>query len=109
MCGLAGVLISPCRRSEADLEYVRHLFTRLLVNSEHRGPYATGAAVMDKEGGYCMMKEPLMASEFVETVQYLRLMDQINGDTSILMGHTRYPTRGSHLDNRNNHPLASNQ
>lgn len=109
MCGLTGTLISPKKRSEGELQYIRHLFTRLLVDSEHRGPYATGAAILSKEGGYCVVKEPLMASEFVESAQYRRLIGRTDGGTSILMGHTRYPTRGSHLDNRNNHPLSSTE
>jgi len=109
MCGLAGLVISPKRRSDDELDYIRRLFTSLLANSEHRGPYATGVAVMSKEGGYCVVKEPLMATEFVESARYRRLMDRIDADTAMLMGHTRHPTRGSHLDNRNNHPLVSGE
>jgi glutamine phosphoribosylpyrophosphate amidotransferase len=109
MCGLLGILSSPKKRSEAEQDYIRHLFARLLVESEHRGPYATGAAMMSRDGSYLMAKEPIMASEFVESMQYQRLIDRVDGGTAILMGHTRYPTRGSHLDNRNNHPLSSDE
>ncbi|MHB9124570.1 MAG: class II glutamine amidotransferase [Armatimonadota bacterium] len=108
MCGLAGVLISKGRRSEADLGNIRSLFTRLLVESEHRGSYATGAAVISGDGTYRLVKEPLMASEFVETDAFRQSMNMLCRDTTLLMGHTRYPTRGSHLDNSNNHPLISN-
>jgi len=109
MCGLAGIVTSPTRRSGADLGYIQGLFTELLVNSEHRGPHATGVAVMDRYGGYCVAKEPMMASEFVESARYRRLLNSIDGDTAMLMGHTRYPTRGSHLYNGNNHPLTSSE
>jgi len=34
-------------------------------------------------------------------------MEQLGSDVTCLMGHTRWPTRGTHLDNRNNHPLVS--
>lgn len=109
MCGLAGVIASPGRRPESEIDYIRDMFTSLLVNSEHRGPYATGAVSIHKDGSYNIIKEPSMASEFVESMKYGRFIQQISTDTCILMGHTRYPTRGSHLDNRNNHPLVSDE
>ncbi|MHB1000860.1 MAG: class II glutamine amidotransferase [Armatimonadota bacterium] len=109
MCGLTGVIASPVKRPEPEMDYIRDLFTRLLVNSEHRGLYATGTVSIQSDGSYTVIKEPAMASEFVESMEYGRLLEQVNTDTCILMGHTRYPTRGSHLDNRNNHPLVSGE
>jgi len=35
------------------------------------------------------------------------VIDKLGNDTTLLMGHARWPTRGSHLDNANNHPLVS--
>ena len=35
-------------------------------------------------------------------------MEMIDEQTGAIMGHTRWPTRGSHLDNTNNQPLYSN-
>lgn len=107
MCGLAGVILGEKKRTKRELGRIRDLFTDLLVHSEHRGPFATGAAMVKANGNILVEKAPLPASEFVETPQYHLLTEHLGSDVTCLMGHTRWPTRGTHLDNRNNHPLVS--
>ncbi|HNY28679.1 MAG TPA: hypothetical protein PKH31_14995, partial [Candidatus Sumerlaeota bacterium] len=80
--------------------------TRLLVLSEHRGPHASGTAWLDASGAYCLYKAPQPASRFVTGQEYEEWQASIPATTTLLMGHTRWPTQGSHLDNRNNHPLS---
>jgi glucosamine 6-phosphate synthetase-like amidotransferase/phosphosugar isomerase protein len=82
------------------------LFTRLLVLSEHRGPHASGAAWLDASGAHRLYKTPQAASRFVAGKNYEEWMASIPATATLLMGHTRWPTQGTHLDNRNNHPLA---
>lgn len=106
MCGLAGVVISDKPRNGQELRGIEELFTRLLVGSEHRGPHATGIALVNGSGGHYVAKEPVPASTFVTGREYRRVMDKLDSGTTLLMGHTRWPTRGSHLDNANNHPLV---
>jgi glutamine phosphoribosylpyrophosphate amidotransferase len=106
MCGLAGVLISDTQKGERELQSVAALFTRMLIGSQHRGPHATGAAIVASDGSHSIAKAPLSAHRFVEGPEYQGVLARINKKTRLLMGHTRWPTRGSHLDNRNNHPLA---
>ncbi len=107
MCGLAGVILGEKKRTKPELVCIRDLFDDLLVHSEHRGPFATGAAMTKADGSILVEKAPLPASEFVETPEYRSLMEHMGSDVTCLMGHTRWPTRGTHLDNRNNHPLVS--
>lgn len=107
MCGLTGILLCKKQRSETDLDYTKHLFTELLINSEHRGPYATGAAIINGDNSSHVDKAPIPACRYVCSPGYDQLMDVANQYTTIMMGHTRWPTRGSHLDNRNNQPLCS--
>jgi len=107
MCGLAGVLQTNQARSRADLRMIAELFTRMLVGSEHRGPHATGVALINASGDHYISKAPVPASGFVTSRDYRRVIDKLANDTTCLMGHTRWPTRGSHLDNANNHPLVS--
>ena len=107
MCGLTGVLLSDQARSSRELQVVAELFTRLLVGSEHRGPHATGVALVGEDGDYYLSKAPIPASEFVQSRKYSLVLDRLDSATTLLMGHTRWPTRGSHLDNANNHPLVS--
>ncbi|MHB1463365.1 MAG: class II glutamine amidotransferase [Armatimonadota bacterium] len=106
MCGLTGILKTSERRSQREINMISTLFTKLLIGSEHRGPHATGAAVVSESGEYVVSKAPLPASEFVLSDMYRQLTSQVTCDTTLLMGHTRWPTRGSHLDNRCNHPLV---
>ncbi len=106
MCGLTGILKTSERRSRREINTISSLFTQLLIGSEHRGPHATGAAVVSESGEYVLCKAPLPASEFVLSEGYCQLIYQVACDTTLLMGHTRWPTRGSHLDNRCNHPLV---
>jgi glucosamine 6-phosphate synthetase-like amidotransferase/phosphosugar isomerase protein len=82
------------------------LFTRLLVLSEHRGPHASGAAWLDASGAHRLHKAPESASRFVTGQDYGEWQASIPPTATLLMGHTRWPTQGSHLDNRNNHPLS---
>lgn len=107
MCGLAGALLSERQRSLSDLRMISDLFTRLLFGSEHRGPYATGVALINASGDYYVSKAPVPASEFVRGREYRLVMDRMDSGTTLLMGHARWPTRGSHLNNANNHPLVS--
>ena len=107
MCGLAGVLQTNQARSRSDLRMIAEMFTELLVGSEHRGPYATGVALINASGDYYVSKAPVPASGFVTSRDYRLVIDKLGNDTTLLMGHTRWPTRGSHLDNQNNHPLVS--
>jgi glucosamine 6-phosphate synthetase-like amidotransferase/phosphosugar isomerase protein len=107
MCGVTGVLMANQERSQNDLRMIAELFTELLVGSEHRGPYATGVALINASGDYYISKAPVPASGFVTSRDCRLVIDKLASDTTCLMGHTRWPTRGSHLDNANNHPLVS--
>ena len=107
MCGLTGILLSDRARGNRELQVIAELFTELLVGSEHRGPYATGVALINASGDYYISKAPVPASGFVTSRDYRLVIDKLASDTTCLMGHTRWPTQGSHLDNANNHPLVS--
>ena len=107
MCGLAGVGISREHRSEKEMQAIRELFTNLLIGSEHRGPHATGVAHISTTGANHVAKAPAPASAFVRSRDYRAVLDRLDNCSTLLMGHTRWPTLGSHLDNANNHPLVS--
>lgn len=106
MCGLAGILVGKIKRQRQDMTAIQELFTRLLLLSEHRGPLASGAAWLDASGRHRIHKFPRPASRFVASAAYAGWVASIPSSAVLLMGHTRWPTQGTHLDNRNNHPLA---
>jgi len=105
MCGLAGVVFGRKRRSRDEIDSVIETFSRLLVLSEHRGPHATGAAWVCEDGACRVEKSPTPAERFVAGEVFRDWRRSVNCRTTVLMGHTRYPTQGSPLDNRNNQPL----
>ncbi len=106
MCGLAGIVLGEQTRSGRELKRLAETFTRLLELSEERGPHATGAAWVNAEGEYDLFKGPVPASRFVKRSEYARLLAGIDSRTTVLMGHTRWRTRGDERDNVNNHPLS---
>jgi glucosamine 6-phosphate synthetase-like amidotransferase/phosphosugar isomerase protein len=89
------------------MEHIADQFTRLLLLSEHRGPHATGAAWVKRDGTMRVVKAPLPARTFVQTAEYLDWLAGIDNQVTYLMGHTRWPTRGSERNPANNHPLVA--
>lgn len=107
MCGLAGVLIGDKpSRSKDEIRAIGRTFTSVLTLSERRGPHATGIALVNGSADYYVSKAPTPAGTFVVSKSYMTVLGKLDGNTTLLMGHTRWPTRGSHLNNANNHPLV---
>lgn len=52
-----------------------------------------------------MNKAPIRASQFVQSSGYLQVLDSLSEKTTILLGHTREPTKGTPQKNVNNHPI----
>ncbi len=104
MCGIAGTLISPGRTPE-QLERIKELFTANLIANEQRGREAAGVAILNNDSSWQVDKAPLTASRFVETDGYTDIMASLSERTTLLLGHTREPTKGSPKENVNNHPI----
>jgi len=102
MCGLTGCFVGTPRRGQRPLALTTWL-ARLLVESEHRGPHATGVAALLNDGTMHVAKAALPASRFVRTAAYR----DVCAHGTLFMGHTRWPTQGSHRQNQNNQPLLS--
>jgi amidophosphoribosyltransferase len=105
MCGQAGIIFGKKRRWAAERRLLGEIFTQMLLGCQVRGPHATGAAVLRSDGDYRLFKRPVLAEELVKEPTYLDIMNSIENDTAILMGHTRWRTRGHEKNSRNNHPL----
>lgn len=107
MCGQVGLILGRKRRTKADLADLRILFELLLLHSEVRGPHATGVAWLKVNGDYRLVKEPQPARDLVERRAFRQLLAEVDSQTTVLMGHTRWSTRGDPANNRNNHPLRA--
>ncbi|MCC8417591.1 MAG: hypothetical protein LN588_03680 [Rickettsia endosymbiont of Bryobia graminum] len=69
---------------------------------------ATGISLHDvKNNKIYLLKEPLKASKFIKTKQYLRIFENIGSEVSII-SHTRLATNGSNAYIENNHPIIKN-
>jgi glutamine phosphoribosylpyrophosphate amidotransferase len=86
---------------------VLETFSRLLFLSEPRGPHATGVAWIARDGAYSVEKAPLPARQFVLTPAYINWLEDMPSDVTALLGHTRWPTRGTVHHPVNNHPLVA--
>ena len=106
MCGLTGIVIGGGHgRLPLEAGMLGQFFTELLVHSEHRGPYATGAALVRGDGTRRVVKAPLPASKFAHSKNYRRWLNEIDDRAVYLMGHTRWPSRGSVYHAEENHPI----
>lgn len=107
MCGIASTFLLPERRSPQVWQAIRENFTANLLFNEKRGEAATGLAVMDISGKLQVYKQPVSAHKFIETDIYLEILNSLNSETVLILGHTRLPTKGAPSNNANNHPLQA--
>lgn len=107
MCGQVGIIFGRKRRRPDEQDYLRELFIRMLLHSEERGPHASGLAWLKTDGSHRIFKRPMRAHELVYEKPFQELLGQIDNETTILMGHTRWRTRGNEFNNRNNHPIRA--
>jgi len=95
MCGLFGF---ACNKPTKALY---RMATEVMIETEERGPHATGHAYFDARGRIQTKKAPVPASEYVLTGRWNWMK---RGMPSRLLGHCRFTTQGSETDNKNNHP-----
>ena len=107
MCGQVGIIFGKKRRRITEREYLNEVFIRMLLCSEERGPHASGMAWLRTDGDFRLFKRPIRAHRLVRESTFHELMAEVDNQTTILMGHTRWRTRGSEDNSRNNHPIRS--
>lgn len=86
---------------------IKNVFTQNLIFNEERGHAATGMAVTDMNGNVKLYKDALPASKFVITADYHKMLSNVGEQTTLILGHTRWPTKGTPSNNRNNHPVQA--
>ena len=107
MCGLAGVILKKEDRSQADLSSIQNGFKSMLLKANVRGGHATGFALIDKYGGYIIVKRPLDSKEFLKDNITSDAFELLSDDITCILGHTRYATLGKPAINKNNHPIRT--
>lgn len=66
-----------------------------------------GVAWLNRDGEHRLFKRPLPAEQFVEHKAFPQMLAGVDNRTTVLLGHTRWRTRGDEQVNRNNHPIRS--
>ena len=107
MCGLAGVILQNKSRTEDEMSLVTAGFERMLKSANTRGGHATGFALIDNQGNYSIHKRNVNAHQFLLMPETQMTLDSVTTDDILIMGHTRYATKGSPKINRNNHPIRA--
>lgn len=107
MCGLAGVIYGEKRRRATEREHLTWLFTQLLAMSESRGPHATGLAWLNRDGEHGLFKRPEPARSFVRDKAFHEILGEVDNRATLVLGHTRWRTRGDEHVNENNHPIRA--
>jgi glucosamine 6-phosphate synthetase-like amidotransferase/phosphosugar isomerase protein len=94
MCGIFGFITSEGRGPEIAR------LRRIALVTQSRGDHAFGLAWLDGDGRLQTFKRPGPAKAYLDELDRCR-------NAVVVVGHCRFATHGSPLDNRNNHPHAA--
>lgn len=113
MCGQVGLIFGAATDAQgnppwfSELEYLKKVFTEVLVANEARGKDATGLGWMNSAGANSIIKTTDEATEFVEQSDYFDFLKRLGPCTAALIGHTRWPTKkNAPVLDVDNQPLA---
>lgn len=97
MCGIAGFNFNK-KESLDPVLLSEHLFLEIIK----RGRDATGIAYLNSETNkFTVRKAPVPA------VKFFPVLEEMPADTTNAILHTRWATKGSPKNNKNNHPIVS--
>ena len=110
MCGLVGIINKKDdSRSMFDGLKIRDSFVMMTKTANTRGGHSTGFAIIQRNGDYLLCKRNQDAYSFFLQSSVLNALDFIDvNETSAIIGHTRYSTKGTPENNENNHPIRAN-
>jgi len=105
MCGIFGIgFLSKCK----NYEFIETLTKELFKIVEKRGTDASGITFASKKKIH-VIKEGIAGSRLIDTDKFkIACNTMINDDLLQIIGHCRLQTKGSYLQNVNNHPIISN-
>lgn len=107
MCGLTGIIFGKKSRTQKEYQEILTAFTTIFTLSEERGIHASGVALLRKDGMSMLFKRPIRTSLLKETTSFKKVLDVVDDDTTLLMGHSRWKTVGSEKINKNNQPIMT--
>lgn len=115
MCAILGLAFQRGNKIKKD-QPIWDAITKLFLESQPRGRVSTGMAITNRKDTV-VIKDAVSATDFVKTDayqnalrRYLSVMGGKGSEPSppiSVIGHCRFPTKGSEYDNNNNHPIIS--
>lgn len=108
MCGINGyVMLKGVKRDEEMMKKIRFIFDQLLYETQDRGEHATGIASFKRDGSFELYKKDINADKITRLDEnYRKIVDGFDAEeTSVVISHTRYYTKGKPDKNFNNHPF----
>tara|TARA_R110002050_G_scaffold429_1_gene2954 strand:+ start:1275 stop:2294 length:1020 start_codon:yes stop_codon:yes gene_type:complete len=103
MCGIFGFAKTSGHQTQNQLDILRDVFTELTDESSIRGMDSTGISVIQPDSRETF-KTLLDSASLVTTGDWADILDSINVDTTIAIGHVRLATHGV-VKTRNAHPF----
>ncbi len=104
MCGIFGFAKTSGHQTKNQLEMLKDVLTELADESSIRGTDSTGMSIIQPNSRQTY-KTLLDSSSLVTTGDWDELLDSIDVDTTIAMGHVRLATHGV-IKTRNAHPFT---
>lgn len=109
MCSILGTVFLSDHKV-TDTDRTKEVLRKLLLESMARGRSSTGLAYV-KSHDITVIKKDVSAAKFVALNDYSRVADEFidmgktNDRLFSIIGHCRFPTKGSETNNDNNHPI----
>lgn len=103
MCGIAGFYLKEPDfvKTPEDKKKMERFLNHLLTGIESRGHDATGFIAVSTDG-----KKMLVDKKDVTATEFIRTRKKLPDKTRIVLGHTRYVTKGAATNWFNNHPVG---
>lgn len=113
MCSICGISFQKNNRI-VNSTMIWEILQNLLINCQARGRSATGVAIANNKR-IVVIKNNLSAEKFVKTLQFEKFLEQhmcfdqkkYSVPPIQIIGHCRMPTKGTPLNNKNNHPIVT--
>ncbi len=102
MCRQVGILMG---KKPVDLIGMKKKFVTMLSLSQQGGPDAAGMATIDSNGEYSISKVQGLVPNLFKDMDSNHAFNNWDTKTGIVVGHTRWVTRGTASNPLDNHPL----
>jgi len=112
MCGIFGIInYEVASIYNIQIDAVKELTANLLSASQVRGLDASGICMVTQKYNAHILKHYITGKMLVNLPTYNTIMKKISSKENFkfMIGHTRHKTKGTQLNNINNHPIVADR